>query len=263
MTNRPARTNRSGWLPALAVLGVLALLSCPAAAQPQPSPAKRVAQPAGPSWQSLRPEQRAALAPLQQDWDSIDAQRKVKWLDIAGRYPKLPAAEQQKLQTRMAQWSRLSASERARARLNFQEVKQLPNQERQDRWQAYQALPESQRKALASRATGAGIAKPPPQLASRPASDGVAAARKRNIVANPSLSAKPARAVAPTVVQAAPGATTTLVTRQPAPPAHQQAGLPKIAATPGFVDRNTLLPKRGPQGASVRASGSNAPPARP
>jgi hypothetical protein len=53
-------------------------------------------------------------------------------------------------------------------------------------------------------------------------------------------------------VQAGPGATTTLVTRRPTPPAHQQTGLPKIAATPEFVNKSTLLPQRGPQGAAVR-----------
>ena len=71
-------------------------------------------------------------------------------------------------------------------------------------------------------------------------------------------------AVAPTVVQAAPGATTTLVTRQASPPVHQQTGMPKIAATPGFVDRSTLLPKRGPQGAATRsANNTQQPPQSP
>jgi hypothetical protein len=224
--------------------------------QPQPSPAKSSA--AGPSWQSLSAEQRSALAPLQNDWASIDSPRKAKWIEIAGRYPKMTPEDQKLMQARMSEWSRLSPSERARARLNFQEVKQLPHQERHDRWEAYQALPESQRQALASRAaakapTKSGIpeAKPMPDAGS-----------KRNIVANPSLAPNPSRTVAPTVVQAAPGATTTLVTRQPAPPAHQPAGLPKIAATPGFVDRNTLLPRRGPQGAGVRAA-SSAPASQP
>ena len=95
--------------------------------------------------------------------------------------------------------------------------------------------------------------KPPPELGS-----------KRNIVPNPSYSGGPSRPVAPAVVQASPGATTTLVTRQPAPPSHQQAGMPKITATPGFVDSNTLLPKRGPQGAGMRpAASAPPPPSRP
>jgi len=197
---------------------LVATVAVPAPAQPQPLPVKRAADAGGPGWGSLTNEQRTVLAPLQSDWASIDAPRKTKWLDLAARYPKMPPADQQRMQARMSEWARMTPQDRAQARLNFQQAKQLPNQDRQDQWQAYQALPESERKALADRAAA--------------------------------------------VVQAAPGATTTLVTRQPAPPAHQQAGMPKIAATPGFVDRNTLLPQRGTQSAGVRSSAS-APTSKP
>lgn len=203
----------------------------------------------GPTWQSLTPAQRSALTPLQSDWASIDASRKASWLEIAGRYPSLPPEERQRLQARMTEWSRLSPADRGRARVTYQETKQVPAQERKAQWQAYQALPESQRQALASRA------KPETPAAGLPTPTGKTdpvQSTKRNVVTNPSQNAKSAKSVGPTVVQAAPGATTTLVTRQPAPPAHQQTGMPKIAATPGFVDRTTLLPKRGPQGAATR-----------
>ena len=70
-------------------------------------------------------------------------------------------------------------------------------------------------------------------------------------------SAAAPKPVAPTVVQAQPGATTTLISKRPAPPAHQQTGLPKIAATPGFVDKSTLLPQRGPQGAATRSAAAS------
>jgi hypothetical protein len=158
----------------------------------------------------------------------------------------------------MKEWSRLSPADRGRARVTFQETKQLPAQERQAQWEAYQALPESQRKALASRAQPEKSAVPAklPPSAGKPEPG---PSTKRNVVVNPSQTAKPAKSVGPTVVQASPGATTTLVTRQPAPPAHQQTGMPKIAATPGFVDESTLLPKRGPQGAAAR--GPNPAPA--
>ena len=245
----------SRWLRPILASGAI-VFAAAVTAQPKPLPVQGTTNAAGPTWASLSPEQRSALAPLKDDWSSIDAPRKAKWLDLAGRYPKMPASEQKRMQTRMTEWARMSPQERAQARLNFQQAKQLPNQERQDQWSAYQALPEDERKALASRAkatqkTREPAAKPTPELSS-----------KRNIVANPSLSAAPVKPVAPTVVQAAPGATTTLVTRQPAPPVHQQAGMPKIAATPGFVDRNTLLPQRGAQSAGVRTSAS-APAGRP
>ena len=74
---------------------------------------------------------------------------------------------------------------------------------------------------------------------------------------NPAESASP-RAVAPTVVQGQPGATTTLMSKRPNPPSHQQPGLPKIAASPGFVDKATLLPQRGPQSAAVHSAASDA-----
>jgi len=226
------------------------------AAQPKPLPVQSTAGAGGQAWASLSSEQRSALAPLKDDWSSIDAPRKAKWLDLAGRYPKMPPSEQERMQARMTEWARMSPQERGQARLNFQQAKQLPNQERQDQWSAYQALPESERKALASRAKAT-------QKASHPAGKPTPEpSNKRNIVANPSLSAAPVKPVAPAVVQAAPGATTTLVTRQPAPPSHQQAGMPKIAATPGFVDRHTLLPQRGAQSAGVRTSAS-APAGRP
>ena len=259
---RPSSPPRHG-LAMLLVGAALALGHIGAALAQSPASAqqKTAVNAGGPTWQSLTAQQRSALAPLQADWNRIDASRKSKWLELAGRFPRLPADEQQRLQGRMSEWARLSPSERARARLNFQETKQIPPEDRQAKWQAYQALPEPERKALAQRA--------PPNASRRgvetpPASPAVDARGKRNIVSNPSLTAPPPKAVAPTVVQAAPGATTTLVTRQASPPAHQQTGMPKIAATPGFVDRSTLLPKRGPQGAATRsATNTQQPPQSP
>lgn len=240
-----ARALAVACLTSAAALGVAVAQGSPAPGKPTGS-----AKQSGPSWQSLTPAQRSALAPLQGEWASLDHSRKAKWLDISSRYPDLPAEEQRRLQARMTEWSRLSPADRGRARMTYQETKQLPAQERQAQWQAYQALPESQRQALASRAQPEKPPAKPPAPAGSPEHRPSA---KRNVVSNPSQTAKPAKSVGPTVVQASPGATTTLVTRQPAPPAHQQTGMPKIAATPGFVDGTTLLPKRGPQGAATRS----------
>lgn len=213
------------------------------------------AEPAGgPNWAALSPAQQQALAPLQRDWSSIDASRKQKWLEIAARFPSMPAGERARVQQRMADWTRMTTADRTRARMQYQEVRQLPAEERQARWQAYQALPEEERKTLAQRAKP--VAKPtPPSAAKDPRPDSA----KRNMVET--QAAAPKRAVAPTVVQAKPGATTTSMATRVAPPAHNQAGLPKIAATPGFVDPATLLPRRGPQGAAVRSAAAATDPA--
>jgi hypothetical protein len=214
-----------------------------------------------PSWASLTPAQQQALAPLQRDWASIDTNRKQKWLEVATHFPAMPADERARVQQRMAEWARLTPAERANARLQFQEARRLPAEERQARWQAYQALPDDERKKLAQ------SAKPAAKAAS--AADSAQKARaaaepnnaKRNMVV-PATNT-PGRTVAPTVVQAKPGATTTTMSTRVAPPPHHQAGLPKIAATPGFVDPATLLPRRGPQGAAVRAAASADPSQQP
>lgn len=261
--DRP-RTVRAPLLAAaVACAGAIWAITSHAQAPASPSRNAASVNAGGPTWQSLSPQQRAALSPLQGDWHTIDASRKAKWIDIAGRFPKLPPQEQQRLQARMAEWSHLTPAERGRARLHYQEAKQLTLQERQAQWQAYQALPEGERKALAKRArsnVAPVAAKTGGKQAPVPAS---VAGAKQNLVGNPSLTAPPGKAVGPTVVQAAPGATTTLVTRRAAPPPHQQAGMPKIAATPGFVDRTTLLPKRGPQGAAMRTAGASQPQPQP
>lgn len=215
---------------------------------------------APPRWDALNPAQQQALAPLQQHWSGIDADRKQKWLQVAARYPRLGAAERERLQQRMTDWARLSPEERARARLQFQETRRLPAEERQARWEAYQALSEDERRALAERR------RPGERAAAATATSGARTGStdstgKRNIVQP--VATPPRKVVSPTVVQARPGATTSPVTRPAAPPAHHQAGLPKVAATPGFVDRATLLPQRGPQGAAVesRPAPSAKPPA--
>jgi hypothetical protein len=204
-----------------------------------------------PAWASLTNGQQAALAPLQRDWATIDLQRKQKWLEVAGRFPAMSAAERQRVQERMSEWARMTPQERTRARLQFQETRQFSPEDRQARWDAYQALPDDERQALAQRAKPA--AKSASAVEAR-ASDGSA---KRNLV-SPTRQAA-VKPVAPTVVQAKPGATTSLMSARAAPPAHQQPGLPKIAATEGFVNPNTLLPRRGPQGAAVSTSAASEP----
>lgn len=233
---------------------------------------------AGPKWTSLTPQQQQTLAPLQRDWNTIDANRKLKWVELAARFPTLPADERQRVQARMADWAGLTPAQRATARLQFQQAQQIAPDERQERWKAYQALSPEQRKTLAQRAkpavkgavassASATVSGATPASAARDtaASASAALSGKRNLVV-PSA-AVPSRVVTPTVtpmvVQARPGATTTNMTTRVAPPSHNQAGLPKIAATPGYVDRNTLLPRRGAQGAAVRAAASADPGDQP
>ncbi len=221
-------------------------------------------------WRDLKASQQAALKPLEQDWSGIDTPQKQKWLQLVARFPKMSAPEQDRIQARMADWAKLTPKERGQTRLNFEEARQLPSQDRQARWDAYQALPAEQKRQLAARAapvaasiTATDTARKPdtadartdrPDKAARDA-----ALAKSNIVPNPAFANRPG-SVSPTVVRAGPGATTTSISKRATPPSHQQTGLPKIAATPEFVDRNTLLPQRGPQGVPLHSEAASGPP---
>ena len=215
---------------------------------------------AGPRWSELTAAQRSALKPLERDWSTIPPDPKQKWLDIAARMPRMPAAERERVQARMTEWARLSPQQRGQTRMAFQEAKQVAPQNRQAQWEAYQALTPEQKRQLQVRAA------PPAAAASRSAANqrqerSEKPQTKSNIVPNPAFAARPTP-VGPTVVQAQPGATTTLMSKRPTPPPHQQTGLPKIAATPEFVDKTTLLPQRGPQAAATRSAAASAPVSR-
>jgi len=252
----PLATARHSGLQILAGVAV-AVLAAQAAAQ-APHPAGATASHAAPvreegvRWHALTPSQREALAPLERDWPGIDAPRKQKWIALAARFNTLSPEERARINARMVEWANLTPAERGQARLRFEEARQLPVPDRSERWRAYQALPPEQRQQLAARAATAASA--PRDGASKPVKGGRDSKEaKFNVVPNPALS-QPPRPVAPTLVQAAPGATTTVITRHPAPPAHQQSGMPKIATTSEFVNRSTLLPKRGPQAAAIASA---------
>lgn len=207
-----------------------------------------------PTWASLNKAQQATLAPLQRDWASIDAPRKQKWLEVAGRFARMPESERRRVQERMAEWARMTPAQRTNARLQFQETRQLSPADRQARWEAYKALTPEQRQALARRAH------PPARSASAADGHHPDSAPKRNTVAGQKPAAP--KPISPTVVQAKPGATTTLMTAHIAPPARARAGQPKIAATDGYVNPATLLPRRGPPHA-VAGSAASAPARHP
>lgn len=255
--------HRTGLINSL-LAGLLTLpVALSAASQPAPQhrPVPASSVESGVRWLDLTASQRAALKPLERDWSGIDASGKSKWLELSSRVPSMSSDERTRIHARMSDWAKLSPQERGRARLNFEEAKQLPTKDRQARWEAYQALPPERKRELAARTEPY----PPGVAGHSTRRTGVAGVRadsadtlkrevpqgKSNIVPNPAFAAPP-KPVAPTIVQAHPGATTTLISKRPSPPSHQQTGLPKIAATPEFVDKSTLLPQRGPQGAATR-----------
>jgi hypothetical protein len=224
------------------------------------TPPSAAADTSGPSWNELSAAQRKVLAPLAGDWNAIDSRGKERWMGVAGRFPNMPPEEQQRANQRMVEWSHMTPVQRSQARMNFQETRDLPKEEREARWKAYQALPDDKKRELANKraaaaatasaaSTTAGANRRHPALESvQPKSNVVNSLPARRTPVEPGS----------TVLIASPGATTTLLNKRAAPPAHQREGQPKIGAGPGVVDRATLLPKKGPQ-AAVRAADPDKP----
>lgn len=161
-------------------LTVLVLLQPLAQAQvlPPPAAAPRAAASAvkpvttvasKPSWAELNPLQQQSLKPLAASWNSISEAQKRKWLEVSKSYPKLSAADQAVMHSRMNEWVTMSPQQRAAARLNFAKTKELSNQltpdEKKAKWQTYQALSPEEKAKLAEKATpkpaGAAIAVKP------------------------------------------------------------------------------------------------------
>jgi hypothetical protein len=249
---RPASLIAAASLLAAAALscgGALAAPAAPTGASSAPHPAVAARPDAGgPRWNELTAQQRQVLAPLSNDWNSIDDRGKERWLGVAGRFHKLPPEEQQRANQRMVEWSHMTPQQRTQARLNFQETRDVPKAERQARWEQYQALPEDQKRELAQRAAAATAASAASGANGRQRhTASVEAVQPKSNVVRPVKESRTPVEPGSVALEVRPGATTTLMTRRATPPAHQRDGQPKIAADSSHVDGTTLLPKRGPQ----------------
>ena len=118
----------------------------PAAKSPVQAKAK-----ARPAWAELTAEQQKTLAPLKADWDSLETERRRKWLGIAKRYPRMTVGEQERVQRRMQAWAKLSPEQRRQARETYKQIVKVPPEKRgnlRDQWAEYQSLPEREREGV-------------------------------------------------------------------------------------------------------------------
>lgn len=120
-----------------------------------------------PEWQDLTAAQKQALSPLTQLWPTMTEAHKRKWLALSQNFAQLSNADKNTLQGRMREWAALSSQQRAQARLNFADAKQLPQDERRTKWEAYQALSAEEKQKLAAQKP---IAKVGAALAPKPVS---------------------------------------------------------------------------------------------
>lgn len=106
----------------------------------------------GPGWETLTTPQKLALYPLAERWALISEAQKHRWLALAANFSALPEEEQAKFHDRMTDWASLSAQQRNQARLNYAVTNRLARDDKRAQWEAYQALSDEEKRALAARA---------------------------------------------------------------------------------------------------------------
>lgn len=194
------------------------------------------------TWTSLSAEQQLVLAPLARTWPSLSLNQRQEWVQIAARYPRLKRSAQQRLQERMTEWAHMSTAQRRLARKNFQASRNLSASRKAQAWDAYQALPEEQKRALAHAAAKnepKTIVSASPSL--QPAAPQLKEVGKRkSLVRRPVL--KKARAVGLNGSDGRPLSTT------PIAPSRDDASAAAEAAVPGSVasphSTNLLAPTK-------------------
>lgn len=198
------------------------------------------------TWGELSPKQQALLAPLERDWPEISDTQRSKWLSATPTLATMSGEEIKRVHDRIRDWTMLSGSERLNARISFQVSRQLTPEQRQARWEAYQALPAEERRALAEKAMARrqALAESParaarPRVAQRPSDTAPVSAQ----LVTPAL-------VTSILVQAKPGATTVLITRDLARPAHRKNEQTRLV-DPRLLDPHTLLPLKKTPAASA------------
>ncbi|RQO80789.1 DUF3106 domain-containing protein [Acidovorax sp. FJL06] len=206
----------------------------------------------GPGWETLTTLQKVALYPLAERWALISEAQKRRWLTLASSYPTLSEEEQRKFHDRITDWASLSAQQRNQARLNYAVTNRLARDDKRAQWEAYQALSDEERSALAARALPkpAGAA-----TALRPVSPRKLAQVPAATEANPS---RPNAPKIPPVTEHAPRVAAP-VTPMPAPAAANPAPSPSTsAASNGVETAPVAVPSAVPAALPPLGTGSPA-----
>ena len=135
-------------------LPMAAVAQAPAADSdaPRNGLAQRRLQASGPNWGELTPAQQRVLQPLEKRWPFMGEVQKNRWMVLANSFDTLPAPEQLKLRDRMESWASLSAQQRSQARLNYALTNRMAPKDKWAQWEAYQALTDEEKRALAAKA---------------------------------------------------------------------------------------------------------------
>lgn len=114
------------------------------------APASNVYANAHPTWAELDPVQQRILAPFEPEWNTYAEVHRRKWMAIAAKYQKMSPANQARLEGRIAEWAKMSTTQRRAARENFQITRAVPQAKKTEAWDQYKNLPEDQKQKLAS-----------------------------------------------------------------------------------------------------------------
>ncbi|MBI1395574.1 MAG: DUF3106 domain-containing protein [Betaproteobacteria bacterium] len=104
-----------------------------------------------PTWGQLSTQQKEILQPFERDWDSLEPERRERWLVIAQKYPSLSRAQQRRIQNRMQHWASLTPQQRAEAKEIFKQIQHLPKDKRREilqKWLEYEQFPPELKDAL-------------------------------------------------------------------------------------------------------------------
>jgi hypothetical protein len=120
-------------------------------------PAAKAKAQVRPAWAELTAEQQQILAPLKADWESLEPERRRKWIGVAKRYPSMTARGQERVQRRMQTWAKLTPEQRRQARETYKQLAKVPAGKRgnlREQWAEYQQLPPQERESLIAEPRG-------------------------------------------------------------------------------------------------------------
>lgn len=103
-----------------------------------------------PLWSELSSGQQQVLGPFESQWNTLPMVEKRAWMSLASRFPRMSAAEQRRVEKRIAEWAALSPDQRKIARQNYRLAKKslAGGEQRVATWEQYQSMTPEQRAVL-------------------------------------------------------------------------------------------------------------------
>jgi hypothetical protein len=92
------------------------------------------------AWRDLSPKQQELLTPVRSEWLGMSSNQKERWMKVGQKYEQESPENQAKMRERIFGWSKLTPTQKAQARENYQALKDKKRGERNSSWNSYQTL---------------------------------------------------------------------------------------------------------------------------